>query len=293
MIRKEEIVRQVKVLPGLPDSVIRLSALIQDHQASIEEIEKAVRPDLALTANLLRVANSAFYKRSKTVESVHQAISVLGEKRVYEMALANSVSRLIPDPLPGYGVSSKRFWMHNIAVAVFSERLARLLGLPDPEMVFTVGILHDVGKLVIGTFLADNEEEVTQTLWSNPITLLDVERQSLGTDHAEVGEAITRHWNLPDAIVSVTRWHHDPDQAPEEFRPLVDVTHIADSLSTSLGFGSDVGELARRVTQSSIDRLQVTTPQLERVAGDTLEQIVEMCDIFGSEEGGPQWDTKS
>ncbi len=273
----ERILAQVNDLPTLPDVVARLSVLISNDVWSAADFEEIVEPDPALTANLLRLANSPYFGFSRKITSVRQAVTLMGIKRVFEVAASGAFSRVIPTHIHGYDMTAQAFWRHCIAVAILSEKLVAELGINMPSLTFTSGLLHDMGKLVIGTNLAQDETQLATLLSDGHTPFIDAERQVLGTDHCEIGSAVSRKWNLPEVVEVAARWHHDPDHTPNNSnRVLVDLVHVADGLAHTLGLGSDCGGLARVVQPSVIERLMITTRGLERVACDSMEQISSM-----------------
>ncbi|MEJ2389245.1 MAG: HDOD domain-containing protein [Chromatiaceae bacterium] len=166
--------------------------------------------DPALTTNLLRLANSAFFGRPRQVTSVRQAVTFLGTKRVVEVALAAAFSGVLPEALPGYGIQAATFWRHCVAVAVLSERIADDRALSKDCDGFTCGLLHDIGKLVTSAYLARQTGEIMESIWGQRQVFIVAEHQILGADHAEIGAAVAEKWNLPEAVCAVVRWITPP-----------------------------------------------------------------------------------
>ena len=171
-------------------------------------------------------------------------------------------------------MDASSFWLHCVAVAVLSERLSVELRVRRPELTFTAGLLHDVGKLAIGAFVAEASAEILPRVRQGGMSFVSAERAVLGVDHAQVGAAVAESWKLPPAIADVTRGHHAPAEAPAGAdRLLVDLVHVADALAHSLGMGVDVGEMARQVDAATEARLGIKARRLEHVAGESLEEI--------------------
>jgi putative nucleotidyltransferase with HDIG domain len=281
VISTQTILDRIRHLPTLSSSMERLAALIRDERSSASDFERVIRPDPALTANLLRIANSVWFGLRSRADTVRQAITLLGIKRVYEAAASAALSRVIPRRLAGYEIDASAFWQHSIAVAILAERLAKEIGTRPPDLTFTAALLHDVGKLVIGVFVSQESTAILDQVRTEGLPFVSAERSILGVDHAEVGSEVALAWRLPDAAVWSCRWHHQPDSAPPEVdRALVDLVHTSDGLAHSLGLGADAGELARRISPEVTARLGLRTARLERVAGESLEAIREMANIL-------------
>ncbi|GEJ59225.1 HDOD domain-containing protein [Anaeromyxobacter diazotrophicus] len=286
MIAPALILSQVKALPALASSALRLGELARDERSAAADFEQVVRPDPALTANLLRVANSAYFGLRCRADSVRQAITLLGVKRVSDLAAAVALAPVIPARLPGYDVEASAFWLHSVAVATLAERLAAQLRRPCPELTFTAGLLHDMGKLAIGSFVGDAAGEILAHVRGG-LPFVSAERAVLGVDHGEVGGLVAEAWSLPPAAAAAARWHHAPGDAPDDTcRPVVDLVHAADALAHALGLGADAGELARSVDAGVEARLGVRARDLEATAGGTLDDIHELAALFLRQPGG-------
>jgi HD-like signal output (HDOD) protein len=138
--------------------------------------------------------------------------------------------------------------------------------------------LHDVGKLVIGAFLAQEAALVQREMWSGGLTFVGAERAVLGTDHAEVGGMVARHWNLPDEVEAVARAHHQPDAVEDErYRTTAALVQVADGLAHMCGYGgADTGELHRNVDAAAIDALGIDRRRIELAVSETADYIREI-----------------
>jgi len=274
MIDRAEILASIKKLPAFSPTVVRLAQLIRDQDTEIGEYEAVVQVDLALTANLLRMANSAYFGFARRIGSVREAIALLGPRRLFQLAAMAAVEAVVPPTLPGYGIDSGAYWLHSVAVAELSERVAKERKLAMPELTFTAGLLHDIGKLVITSFLAGRASELRKLLAEGPASLLQCERELLGGDHSSIGSELAAAWNLPEEVARVIAHHHEPGACRDgEGDVLVDLVHAADCLSYPLGFGADVSERQRPVDQRAVARLGLRQQDLEHAASRALPEI--------------------
>jgi putative nucleotidyltransferase with HDIG domain len=277
----QSILERAHSLPTLSATVGRLSVLLRDERSGAGEFERAIRPDPALTANLLKLANSAYFGLSRQVKSVRQAIAVIGLVKVYGVAASAAISKLVPARLAGYEIGAGEFWLHSVAVAVLAERLAVDTAVRAPDLTFTCGLLHDVGKLALSTFLPPEVPGREGSERERGMSSVDAERRALGTDHVEVGLAVAERWNLPAGVGHAARWHHHPAGAPEgSYQGLVDLVHVADCTAHSMGFGARDGGPARAPDSSSLERLELRPDSLERAADASLDPIRELGSLF-------------
>jgi len=262
---------------------MRLMKLRSLADVDVVDLQQIVELDPALTANLLRIANCAHYRGAQPVSSARAAIVRLGSHGLYEISMGLALRRMIPDPLPGYEVPASAFMRHSVAVAVVSERLARETQAIGSEVAFTMGLLHDIGKLVVGAFLPAPSELRHQQLSNPGASFEDLERELLETDHNEVGEAIALQWNLPAEVVAGVRWHHAPCFAPGgASRRAAAVAHVADALAHLLGHGTVQGDLRHHIDGEAALQLGVTPNELERIAAETLGPIDELVTALDS-----------
>lgn len=287
MIARASVVEQVRQLPTLSAAAVRVGELARDERSSAADFERTLRTDAALTANLLRIVNSAYFGLRSRADSVRHAVALLGVKRTAEVATAAALAPLIPARLPGYGIAARDFWLHSVAVAALAERLASELKLERPDRIFTAGLLHDMGKLAVGSWVAMESAQILDRAWAGT-PLVRAEEAVLGLDHAEVGAAVAEAWSLPPAVALVARWHHAPGGAPEgPDRRLADLVHVADGLAHALGFGADAAELARAVDGAAEVRLGLRRRDLERTASASLDEIRELASLFQIPGGKP------
>ena len=289
MIDRIEILAGIKKLPAFSTTVVRLSELVNDAEAGPGEFEAVVQPDMALTANLLRMANSAYFGLSRRIGSAREAITLLGVRRIFELGAMAAVDAIVPETLPGYGIDAGVFWTHSVAVAVIAERLSKERKLATPMLTFTAGLLHDVGKLVISSFLAERIEALRTELASGDMSLIACEQKLLGADHAQIGADLGVAWNLPEEVVKVIASHHAPNVVNEgRGDVLVDLVHAADCLSHAMGFGADVGGMHRQVDDVAIARLGLRHIDLEHVASRALPEIEGLSQFGRSQKKGAQ-----
>lgn len=273
----EAVAREADRLPVFPASVARLLARLRDPDVTPLDIEEALRPDPVLTARLLKLANSSYYRPSSRVATLRDAAVRLGLRPVFALASGSALAQVLPRELAGYDIDAKSFMSHCAAVAVFSEAVARRCAPELLPMAFTAGLLHDLGKLVVSVFLSRERQGLLERLDGQRLAVVEAEAAILGVDHAEVGEMVCARWNLPPQIALAARYHHAPGSAPTpEARRLSQVVQVADALAHLLGFSTDAGELNRRLDMEVARALGLDGEALEHLAAEAVEPAMQM-----------------
>lgn len=280
----QELVAQVKSLPPVPNAALRLIGLLDKTETSNEDVVQAIRFDNVLTAKLLRACNSPYFGFSDPVSSVDQAVLVLGHQQILHIVLTLAFGSAMAVPLPGYAVESNELWHHSLTTAMASEAVLNSgvnINVEAP-VAFTAGLLHDIGKLVMGQILdADKQSAIRSRIAAEGISRVDAEHDVLGTDHAEVGACLLKSWNLPEEIVEAVANHHHPAVQP---RPrLSAVTHIANCAGHLAGSAPGWEGLAVRADEKVLEELGITTDAMERLiievrdSADSVNQFMAMA----------------
>ncbi len=276
------IMAHVDAFPSMPSSTVKLLELVDQDDASVQEIEDILRLDPGLTANILKLTNSAMFGLPTKVGSVKQAILLLGTQKLKQLIIASCVGAVMDQDIPGYELPAGELWHHSIAVSVAAQGLVRELGFKSGDDIFTAALLHDVGKLILGQFI-DKDDAILRAAAGYTVSFEVAEREVLGTDHAEIGAHILEGWCLPESLVHAVRWHHNPVMAEVDCLT-TDVVHVADMLCLMLGIG--VGREGMQYQPSPVvtHRLGLKPFQLEKLASQTIQTTAELADLFAKLE---------
>lgn len=258
-------------LPTLPSVMERLNALLEDPEVGTREVGAAVAQDAPLSARVLRIANSAAYGLRERVLSAEHASAVLGMRELRSIALAASVMGQF-EHLEAGAFDLNHLWKHAILVA----QTARALGKASdavcelsPDELYTVGLVHDLGQVVLLEHFSDAFLEAVQRSKDEGRTLDEVELEMLGFTHAEVGARIALRWNLPPALVSAVQYHHGPAEEIEA-EPVVALVDLANRLAERAAEGDREGALAT-LDDERAELLEISNSDFEKVVETALE----------------------
>ncbi|SHK66784.1 HDOD domain-containing protein [Rhodothermus profundi] len=231
----EYIYESVRSLPPLPAAVERLLAMSREPEVDFRKVSQVIESDPALTARILRAANSAFYGVSRRVQTVRQAIVLLGHEVIINLALGVSVLNLKRNLLKQWPGDPAAFWRHSLSVALLARELARQLKLADSEGAFVAGLLHDIGKLVLLSHHGVVYAQALLAARQSPDPLFLLERELFDVDHAAAGYALCQHWNLPEALAQAVAEHHAEE--PPASGTIAELVYDANELIKRLGLG--------------------------------------------------------
>jgi len=276
--RKREIISKMKSFPSMSGIAAKVLKLLDDPESSTGQVEQLLRQDPSLTANLLKLTNSAYFGIPSKVGSVRHAIAMIGWKRLSRLVVAACVSTITDRQIPGYDLPPGVLWQHSVAVSVTAEGLMRELKIVESDEIFTAALLHDLGKLILGGFVEKELKEIEEVA-ARGVPFQMAEQEVLGTDHAEIGALMLESWSFPPELVSAVRWHHDPNSAPET-SSMTDIVHVANVLCLMIGIGIGVEGLHYEPSVLATKRLGIKATQLELIASQTLEWAKELTDAF-------------
>jgi putative nucleotidyltransferase with HDIG domain len=226
------LIEGVRDLPTPPLVFTQIVNVVDDPDTSAYEVAAIIAEDPAMSAKVLRITNSAFYGLSGTVNSVKQAVVIIGLNGVKSLVISTSVIDMFKGDQIGREFQDL-FWRHSLVTAFGSRMLMRILKPGEfgtSELAFSTGLLHDIGKLVMYLQDPDACRLIQEQCATQPILELSAERETFGCTHADVGDKITAKWNLPSELSKAISYHHEPLEYDDPTH-LTDVVHVADALA--------------------------------------------------------------
>jgi putative nucleotidyltransferase with HDIG domain len=268
----DQIVSKADALPQLPGATSRLIEVINDAGSSFDQIADVIRFDQAITTRVLRVCNSAYFGLQRQITSLEDAARVLGTAKLLQLVMAAHTTALLAPPQAGYGLAPGALWTHSVGVALAAQRLGRSAYTGEEGTLFTAGLLHDMGKLLLNEHVGAEYRRISEIVKAERITFHEAEQRVLGTTHAEVGARVAQRWGLPAAIVDAIRYHHDPNRCPQPSGS-VDVVHVADVTCLVLGIGGGDDGTLYRVDPDVLGRLKLQESQVEQLGIDVVLEL--------------------
>jgi len=206
-----EIVERVHTIPSLPEVVTQVCRLVNDPNANAREIHDIVIKDPGMAAKMLRMVNSVFYGLKEPVGDLEQALTILGFRTIRSIALSISVINLFQQQNAAFNM--RAFWTHSAVSASLSRLIAERSRACDPELAFIIGLLKDVGKLVLVQNAPDEMRKIMAVAREFSLPFHRAAHEVLETDDAEIGAWLCQRWELDPSLVTTVRWQHDLTQA--------------------------------------------------------------------------------
>ena len=271
-MKKDDIFKKmegIRNLPTLPVVAEKLGRAIRDPNSDARQVAKIIEDDPSMMARILKVVNSALYCATEPITSLHVAVARMGMNAINNIALSTSV-------FSTFGKASQtdfnreEFWRHcittGIAVNVLHDRcLSQLSQRYERDVLHLAGLLHDIGKIIFESYFHGDFLKSVEQCRALRVPLFQMELEIIGSDHAQVGAWLGQRWNLAEYLVEVIRWHHEPDNAKEQFRDLVMLCHAANYICNLAQLGDSGDAVAPAFFRSVWNKLGINTDDLPAI----------------------------
>lgn len=267
---KRKILNSIKDLPPMPKIIYKAREVMANPISGFKEIAEVIETDQAIAAKVLQVANSAYYGLSGMVSSIHQATVVLGHKTLEQLITMVSATSLLGSHLRGYRMGSGDLWQHSLAVAICSRLIAKDRAPAMENDAFSVGLIHDAGKLALDRYILERKAQVDQALDAGN-TFLEVEKRVLGFDHTELASDLCYKWKLPENHISAMRYHHEPGTS--DGSQLAFIVHTANYIAQQSGIGSSMDAARYALHPEALDFLALDEADLSVYSDKMAESV--------------------
>jgi putative nucleotidyltransferase with HDIG domain len=260
---------------ALPEVALRVAQMANDLDSSADDIGREIRKDAALTARLLRVANSAVFGHSHQISTIGRAVATIGLTQVRDLTVGLAVIRAF-EGIPNTVVALESFWRQSVLCAIAAAHIVARRKIRHSETAFVAGLLHDIGQLVLFNRVPDLARQalLMSVDSASAIPLYLCERKVFGFDHTAVGAALAQHWNLPASLQESIRFHHEPALA--QSHPIeAAIVHIANSVARLAASGD-----AAPIDPLALRAVGLDTDQLAEIAAQTAQSATEMLPIL-------------
>ncbi len=268
----DEIINRTCDLPTIPSVAGRVIQLVSDPHTTAEKLSKAIIVDQSLVARILKIANSAFYGCLRAIDSINQAVMILGFDTLKNIVLTASMKSVYKR----FGLTEKMLHEHSLFTAMAAYHIAKETSFKNQEEVFLAGLLHDIGKVVLNNNVPDKFYMVMEEVYNTGCKFTEIEKDVFGFTHAEVGRLVVKKWNLSQELEEVIRFHHEPERLEKNDPYVFQLTsnvNMADAICRKLGIGLREPEDIDLARHKSCSILKLSIDSLERIEKKAKEAL--------------------
>ena len=283
MMMADRILKSVNAIPAFPPTSSKVAQLMRETGYSLNQVANIIKLDPSMTANILKMANSAYFGAMYKISNINDAVIYLGQENLLRAISTAGVSRYYQKGAAGYFDKASDLWEHSVAVALMTQILSRMIYGREDNTLYTSALLHDVGKIIMGQFVRASLAKISNLVTEQGKSFPEAEEEVLGIDHAELGGIIAVHWNFPLEISEAIAFHHRPDLLEKQDKTMPWIVYAADQACLMLGLGDGVDGLAHRAVSQVLKKLNMKMKDLEMsmvLLSDDLRQAKELINII-------------
>ncbi|RLB82740.1 MAG: HDOD domain-containing protein [Deltaproteobacteria bacterium] len=275
----QELVSEISSLKPLPQIVSKIMSVLENPKSSMEDVAEIIRFDPVMTANILKISNSAYFSLPRRVESVQEAATLLGLEQLVDIVLLESCSANLTRKQEGYGLHEGELWKQSVSSALVARELAEKKGGRNKHLIFTASLLKDIGKVVLDRYVADSFETINHLVKNHNFSFREAEKKVIGIDHEELGGLIAKIWKFSPKMVFIIRNHHLSDkQSRKNYE--TSIVYVADIVCMMMGIGVGDDGLAYRFYNKVLGQLDISEKDLQEIISGFGEKINNVEDLL-------------
>jgi putative nucleotidyltransferase with HDIG domain len=244
-------------------TVHKVAELVSQEDYAVTDLVNLIKFDQAITANILKMSNAAYFGSRHKIKTIQEAVLYLGQQNLLRAVQAAGVSRFYRKVSGGYVSRARDLWKHAIAVATMSQILSQKIFRCDDSVLYTAALLHDIGKVFLGEYVQESFVRIGNLVANGGYSFLDAEKEVLGIDHAVLGGMIADHWHFPTEIRDAIAYHHRPDLLDRDGDYVSWLVYLSDQACLMIGVDGGIDGLAYKGLEESLKRYHLRLQDLE------------------------------
>lgn len=266
-------------MPVLPQSVSSVLKLADDPNSGPRDLERVIERDPAITAKILRAANSSYYG-SPNVPSVNRAIAFLGMNVVRNLVVSVAFQMIVSQRPQSTRFDATEYWRHSLAAATAGRILGRLRMPAKAEELFSAGLLHDIGYLVMDRFIASDLDSAIELAQAHGVPIHEVERQEIGFTHADAGALLTEKWGMSKIIQNAVQHHHEPALDEESYETTT-LIQVADTLAHQCGYTNQSVGVEYEIPEDAKQIVGLPDEQYDSIRKVMVQEVTKAEEAYG------------
>jgi len=276
----QELIKEIKNLRPIAQIANQIMSIVENPNASLSDVADIIIYDPMTTANILRTCNSAYFGLSRKVESVHEAVSLIGLEQIVDLVLLKSGAENLKKEQQGYGLDEGDLWRYSVASALIARDLSEKKQLASSHMVFTAALLKDIGKVILNRFVGDSFPKI-QALVDEGASFREAEKKVIGVDHAELGGLVASNWQFSQKMVYIIQNHHLTDPKAKEDAE-TGIVYLSDIICMMMGIGGGADGLAYRFNDEVVSKLGFSEKDIQGTIANFGENMAKVEDLIAS-----------
>ncbi|MBN1614933.1 MAG: HDOD domain-containing protein [Deltaproteobacteria bacterium] len=281
----DRIVRSIENIPAFPATIQKVTELLSRDDYAVSEVAGVIKYDQSITANILRMSNSAYFGVRYKIRTIQDAVTYLGRQNLIRAVQTAGISRFFAGTPKGYVSRAAELWKHSVAVALMSQILSRKIFNREDAILYTASLLHDVGKVILGEYVQESFRIIEEMVTKEGHSFLEAEEKVIGINHADLGGKIAVHWNFPPEIKNPIAFHHNPNRLDKADQTSSWLVYLADQACLMMGIGGGTDGLAYRGLGEAGKMFNLKTRDIEGamiLLTEDLERARDLTDIIQS-----------
>ncbi|MFC1562577.1 HDOD domain-containing protein [candidate division KSB1 bacterium] len=277
----KSVISKIKSLPTLPQVFYKIIETIEMPDSSAKDVKETIKKDPSISAKILKISNSALYGYTKEITDISKAIVLLGFDMIKSIALSVSVFSSFPRT-ENYSTKFDRelFWIHSMASAEAAVITADKMGYPKKDQAFLIGLIHDIGKVVLDYYFTPEYKRVIAKVRQENLLIREAEIEILNFDHALIGGWLGEQWHFPESILNSIKYHHRVNEAPKEVIEEVIIGHIADIVARSAKIGSGGDYNIPKISNIVFKKTELTQEAFDQIIQQLADKKTEIEEFF-------------
>jgi len=268
----DDIARAVSAVKPIPQIALKIIRMMNDGNYNMNAVADEIKKDQIISAGIIRMCNSSYFRMKNKIDTIDRALFILGERHLFQMIISSSLENSFSDVKQGYSLCKGGLFRHSIGTALISEELARFTGVVKPDIAYTAGLLHDIGKVVLDQYLSSAYTLFYRRTQLDMIELSEAEKETLGITHTEAGKILGESWSLDERLIDTIRYHHQPELSSVDTK-LVHVVYLADLLMSKFKAGQELGFLNNGDLSSRLKKIGLVPSRFSSIV-DLIPQKI-------------------
>jgi putative nucleotidyltransferase with HDIG domain len=255
---KDDILKTIDKLKPIPQTALKLLRMFQSGRHDFTQITKELSSDQVLSGQTLKLCNSALFSGLVKLESLKDAVLLLGESMLIKSVIAAAVNDYFDQTgASGYSLCKGGLFFHAVGVATLCEKISDKSSCPSVKSAYTAGLLHDIGKVILDQYVADCAPYFFREMNQKNENFITSEKKLLGITHCEAGTLLAKKWNFPDGLIATISLHHTPEKAKKN-KDLVNIVYLADLLMEKFYAGFELDQMQTKSFENALEHLGLT-----------------------------------